>query len=150
MTRGGKGVRGTYLETVRKLHERQFTARDVSSRAKLKKSHDAYTQSRSKLREAPYEAMIESHKTWLPGERIRWYRAQGGALRALPADEEDLNPLESATDYDVRHYVELLTRVYAQKLKLAFDDRTFAQVFQSSVQEGLFDTPQDELRVQWV
>lgn len=143
------GVREAHLGTVQKLHGRQFTARDVSSRAKLKKSYDAYTQSRSKLREAPYEAMIQSGKTWLPGERIRWYRAQGGALRALPADEEDLNPLEQATDYDVRHYVELLTRVYVQKLKLAFDDQTFAQVFQSGAQQGLFDTPHHELAVRW-
>ena len=143
------GVRDAYLDTVHKLRQRQLTARDVSSRAKLKKSHDAYAQSRSRLREAPYEAMMQSGKTWLPGERIRWYRAQGGALRALPADEEDLNPLEHATDYDAQHYVDVLTRVYAQKLKLAFDDQTFNQVFQSGAQEGLFDAPQHELSVRW-
>ncbi len=143
------GVREAYLNAVRKLRERQFSARDVSSRAKLKKTHDAYTQSRSRLREAPYEAMLQSAKTWLPGERIRWYRAQGGALRALPADEEDLNPLEHATDYDAQHYVDVLTRVYAHKLKLAFDDQTFNQVFQSGAQEGLFDAPTHELRVRW-
>jgi DNA polymerase, archaea type len=143
-------VRDAYLETVQKLRERQFTARDVSSRAKLKKSHDKYTQSRSSLREAPYEAMLQSGKTWLPGERIRWYRAQGGVLRALPADEEDHNPLENATDYDAQHYIELLTRVYAQKLKLAFDDQNFDQVFRNSAQENLFDAPAHELVVHWV
>ena len=147
-------VREVYLQTTRKLETRAFTARELVSRAKLKKSHERYMASRANLKEAPYEAMLQSGKTWLPGERIRWYRAQGGTpggvLRALPADEEDLNPMEHATDYDVRYYLDLLGRVYALKLERAFDPETFSHVFRSDAQHGLFDPSPEDLKVHWI
>ncbi|NJK43650.1 MAG: hypothetical protein HC933_04685 [Pleurocapsa sp. SU_196_0] len=143
-------VRNAYLETLHDLRSRTLKARDVATVAKLKKPHAKYLESRGKLREAAYEAALQSGKVWLPGERIRWYRASSEHLVALPADPDTGNPLEDATNYDVAHYVALFERTYVKRLEHAFTPDVFQQVFRSSAQEGLFDSSLEEMAVRWV
>jgi DNA polymerase, archaea type len=145
-----RAVRNCYLETLHNLHSKSLRACDVVTLAKLKKPHAKYLESRAKLREAAYEAALQTGKPWLPGERIRWYRATGGKLIALSADPDSGNPLEDATDYDVSHYVDLFHRTYVNRLEHAFTPAVFQQVFRSSVQEGLFDSSLETLAVRWV
>ncbi len=143
-------VRDCYLETLHGLRARAFKARDVVVISKLKKPHAKYLESREKLREAAYEAALQTGKPWLPGERIRWYRAASGGLVALSSDPDSGNPLEDATDYDVGHYIALFERTFVKRLEHAFSPEVFAQVFRSQAQENLFDSRLESLAVNWV
>jgi DNA polymerase elongation subunit (family B) len=144
-------VRACYLETIGDLRSRRLTARDIAVLAKLKKPHAKYLESRANLKEAAYEAALQSGKVWLPGERIRWYRVEGGGLRALNADPDAGDAaLEGATDYDAAHYIALFERTFVNRLEHAFTPEVFQQVFRSSAQEGLFDAPLERLSVKWV
>jgi DNA polymerase, archaea type len=144
------GARNAYLTVIENLQARVYTASDVATRTKLSKSADNYAASRSKLKEAAYEAMLEAGKTWRKGERIRFYRVQNGKSKLLPIDEESTNPLELAKDYDVPYYVALFERTYVKRLEKAFTPEVFPQVFRSSVQSSLFDPPIEGLSVNWV
>jgi DNA polymerase, archaea type len=130
-------VREIFLETRDLILNRQLCAKDVTTRAKLKKTPLEYAQSRHKMRETAYEAM--GTRTWARGERIRFYRASGNRLVALPADETT-NPEEFATDYDAQHYCQQLERVYAKKLEKAFTSEMHAKVFGNAAQEDLFSS----------
>jgi DNA polymerase, archaea type len=144
------GARNVYLGVIENLQTRAYTAKDVATRAKLSKTYEKYATSRSKLKEAAYEALLEAGKTWHRNERIRFYRVSNGKSKLLPIDEELTNPLETAKDYDVPYYVALFERTYVKRLEKAFTPEVFAQVFRSSVQSSLFDPPLETLQLKWV
>ncbi len=144
------GARNAYLKVIEKLQTRVYNAAEVATRTKLSKTYEKYAASRSKLKEAAYEAMLEAGKTWHRNEKIRFYRASNGKFKLLPLDEEVSNPLELAKDYDVLYYVALFERTYVKRFEKAFEPEVFAQVFRSSVQQSLFDPPLEGLNVKWV
>ncbi len=144
------GARDAYLKVIENLQTRVYVAADVATRTKLSKSADNYAASRSKLKEAAYEAMLETGKTWRKGERVRFYRASNGKFKLLPIDEETSNPLELAKDYDVPYYVALFERTYVKRLEKAFTPEVFPQVFRSNVQSSLFDPPLEHLSLNWI
>ena len=131
------GVREAFLETVRHLRAREFTASDIAIRARLTKSPEKYLASRAKLREAVYEALLDADRTWQAGEKIRFYRATGG--RSVLLQDED--SLEPQRDYDVALYLDLLVNTYAARLKKAFSPQDFERLFRPEDQDGLFDAP---------
>ncbi len=143
------GARNAYLTVIENLQARVYTAGEVATRTKLSKSADNYAASRHNLKEAAYEAMLETGKTWQKGERIRFYRLNGKS-KLLPIDEETSNPLELAKDYDVPYYVALFERTYVKRLEKAFTPDVFPQVFRSNVQSSLFDPPFEHLSLNWV
>ena len=138
-------IRQIYLETCRKIESRGFVARDLATRVRLRKTVQEYQASRSKLREAAYEAMLEAGRTWHKGERIRLYRRNHG-YGILPADES-ANPLELAKDYAVGHYLSLLERVYAKKIERTCSPAQFNEIFSSGAQEALF---LNKLQLTWL
>jgi DNA polymerase elongation subunit (family B) len=144
------GAREAYLEVIEKLQARAYTAADVATRAKLSKTPEKYAASRSKLKEAAYEALLEAGKTWHRNQKIRFYRVGNGKSQLLPIDEELTNPLETAKDYDLPYYLALFERTYVKRLEKAFTPEVFAQVFRSSVQQSLFDPPLEGLTVKWI
>ncbi len=125
-----------YLETRKKIETRGYTAKDLATRVRLRKTWGEYQISRNKLREAAYEAMLEAGKTWSKGQRILIYRRQTG-FGILPADETN-EDFEHTTDYHIGHYLQLLTRVYAKKLERSCTKEQFNQIFSSGTQESLF------------
>ncbi len=81
------------LTTVDDLRARRIPLADVAVRARLTKTPAAYAASRS--REGPYEALLAAGRTtWNPGERVRFYRAEGGGYALLPEE----NSSQSAGD----------------------------------------------------
>ncbi len=134
-----------YFETRGKLEQRLYTARELATRVRLRKTMSEYSTSRNKMREAAYEAMLAAGQTWVKGQRLRIYRRVGG-YGILPADETE-SDLERANDYDVTHYLNLLERVYAKKLDTAFSKEDFARVFSSFAQDNLFAS---EAKLHWL
>ena len=143
------GLRRVYCETLHAILTRQLSAADVCVLAKLRKPHAQYMESRAALREAAYEAALQSGLAWLPGQRIRWYRAIGGRLVALLPEITD-DQLEGARDYDAAHYAALFRRTFVCRLEHAFTPEVFAQVFRSEAQANLFDVSLETLSVRWV
>ena len=139
----------TYLETLQAIQTRQLSAGDVCVLSKLRKPQAKYLETRSSLREAAYEAALQSGLDWLPGQRIRWYRATGGRLVALLPDSDD-GSLEGQRDYDAAHYAALFKRTFVCRLEHAFTPIVFAQVFRSEAQANLFDVSLETLSVRWV
>ncbi len=129
-------IKEIYLETRAKILARGYAAKELATRVRLRKTMQEYQISRSKMREAAYEAMLEAERDWHKGQRIRLYKRQHG-YGILAADESS-HPLEMATDYHVQHYLDLLERVYAKKLERACTPAQFAQIFSSGIQEELF------------
>jgi DNA polymerase, archaea type len=138
-------IRQIYLETRAKIESRGYLAKELATRVRLRKTMTEYQTSKSKMREAAYEAMLEAGRSWHKGERIRLYRRQLG-YGILPADES-ASPLEIARDYDVKYYLSLLERIYAKKLEKACSPAQFAEIFSSGAQEALFSS---ELRLTWL
>lgn len=132
------GVRHAYLDTVQALRGRELPTRDVSSRVRLTKTPAQYRASREQRRELPYEALLASGRaTWNVGDRVRVYRAQGGAARLLDRHEDDpAGP--GARDYDVDYYVRLLRETYAARLARALTPEDFAAVVADPDQLSLF------------
>jgi DNA polymerase, archaea type len=131
------GLRQSFLETIKRLHKREFSLEEVATRAKLSKTPEQYaTSNRS---EAVYEALLASgRQRWTVGTKVRIYRATGGVWRLLPE-----NP--SQRDYDIDHYVRLLRASYAERLRKAFKGEDFEQLFRNDEQPGLFDGPLEAL-----
>ena len=142
-------LRQTYVDTLRAILTRQLSAGDVCVLAKLRKPHAKYMESRASLREAAYEAALQSGLDWLPGQRIRWYRADGGRLVALPPEIAD-DRLEGGRDYDAAHYAALFKRTFVGRLEHALQPEVFAQVFGSDAQANLFNVSLETLSVRWV
>ncbi len=83
------GVREVYVATLAALRERELLAADVASRVRLSKAADEYVETRARQREPQYEALVAAGRNkWRRGERVRFYRASGGAYVWLP-DETD-------------------------------------------------------------
>jgi len=167
------GLRQVYHQTIAALRERRLTSADVAAVARLSKTPEAYQASRTRLREAPYEALIAAGRTtWRVGERVRFYRAADGTTVWLPdvADEEIIDdedeeneqegeqlpgeePRVSAAhrqDYDVWNYIQVLHGSYVSRLKKAFAPEDFDQLFRFDGQLGLFDQPIEDIQPRWI
>jgi hypothetical protein len=165
------GARQAYLETLAALRARALPATDVATRVRLSKSAEAYLASRSRQREAQYEALLAAGRTtWRQGERVRHYKAMGGGYVWLPDETDeplaevdgegdegtlDATPVsapdpEDRCDYDVEHYANVLLTSYAGRLKKAFTPEDFAQLFRVDGQAGLFDRPVDGIQPLWI
>jgi DNA polymerase elongation subunit (family B) len=156
------GVQRAYQETVTALWERRLQPADVATMARLSKTPEEYAATRSRAREAAYEALLAAGRTaWRAGERVRFYRADDGRAVWLPdIPENDLarsddpqaaGPSTDATPaYAVAHYLEVLHVSYVSRLRKAFTADDFAQLFRPTGQAGLFDRPLTEVRPQWI
>jgi DNA polymerase, archaea type len=126
------GLRQSFLQTIQRLHERDFSLEEVVTRVKPSKTPEQYAK--AKRSEAVYGALLASgRKHWTVGERVRIYRAMGGVWRLLENS--------SSRDYDIEHYVRLLRASYAERLRKAFKGGDFEQLFRHDEQPGLFDGP---------
>ena len=139
------GVRDAYLDTIRALRARELTTREVSSRVRLTKTPQEYSEVRDTRRELPYEAMITSGRTtWSAGQKVRVYRTKNGQGGVVPErDEDDGDGASGARvdprDYDVDHYVRVLRDTFAARLVRAFTPDDFAVVFADPDQLTLFN-----------
>ncbi len=135
------GLREHFLATVAALRARRVALAEVASRVRLTKTPEGYRAARQ--REGPYEAMLAAGRTsWNPGERIRFYRAEGGRYALL---EQPTPP-----PYDAEHYVRVLVENYADRLRKAFRPADFAQIFRSEAQIGLFDREMATIMPLWI
>jgi DNA polymerase I len=138
------GVRLEYLEVVRRLRARELATADVCARVRLTKTPDEYLAVRSRRRELPYEAMLESgRERWSVGERVRVYRARGGRPALLRDSETDGEPDDEPArvdprDYDVEFYAHVLRRNFALRLERGLSARDFDAVFADPQQLSLF------------
>jgi DNA polymerase elongation subunit (family B) len=177
MTGDVVGVRKLYLQTTQALRQRAFPASDVAARVRLSKSPEGYQSSRAKHTEQAYEALLAAGRTkWNPGERVRFYRASGGASIWLPDESEEIafddeeepeankdgrtshtspaakSPRDAKNnrDYDVEHYLRLLVTSYASRLRKAYGYEDFEQLFRVEEQPGLFDRPIEYIEPLWI
>jgi DNA polymerase, archaea type len=177
MTGDVDGARKAYLETAEALRQRLFPASDVAARVRLSKSPEAYQARRAKNAEQAYEALLAAGRTkWVPGERVRFYRAVGGASAWIPDESEDISfddveeaegragghklnePLlpnhagdkKDRRDYDVEHYLRVLVTSYASRLRKAYAAEDFEQLFRNDEQLGLFDRPIEHIQPIWI
>lgn len=147
------GVHAAFQEALQALRQRSLPTADLAMRVRLTKSRERYLAGRSSLKEAPYEALLQAGRDWRPGQRLRWYRGQGGQPRCLPEPEDPAaSPVidEDPRDYDVEHYVQNLVGSYADRLRKAFRPEDFQQLFRGHLQGGLFDKPVAEIRAAWL
>jgi DNA polymerase, archaea type len=138
------GMRATYLDTLDALRRRRLPLLDVASRVRLRKSPAAYARTRLVRREFAYEAMVQTGRdSWNVGDRVRVYRAEGGAGRVI--DEVDGDPHLDADrrDYDGDYYAQLLRRTIVNRLARAFRPADFERLFADGEQLSLF-TPELE------
>lgn len=141
------GLRGLFVETVSALQRRAVPVAAVATRTRVTKSPEAYLATRAGHREAPYEALLAAGRTrWAPGERVRYYRARGGAHVLLPDDEGN----EARRDYDLDHYLHVLVASYASRLRKAFAPEDFERLFRLDDQLGLFDRPIGAIEPLWI
>ncbi len=177
MTADVAGVQNAYLETAEALRRRRFAASDVAARVRLSKSPEAYLAARVGHTEQAYEALLAAGRTkWTPGERVRFYRAQGGASIWLPDESEDISfeeaeeaevklgepvpkellrssyhgDMNNRRDYDVEHYLRVLVTSYASRLRKAYSSEDFEQLFRIHEQLGLFDLPIERIQPIWI
>ncbi|MFN8481597.1 MAG: DNA polymerase domain-containing protein [Anaerolineae bacterium] len=173
------GVRDAFGATLAALRARELQAADVASRVRLSKAADEYGETRARQREPQYEALIAAGRSkWRRGERVRFYRAGGGAYVWLPdetdetaaagewetdgesgedeADFSEATPtpsprdMDDRRDYDVEHYAQVLLNSYAGRLRKAFATEDFAQLFRTDMQGGLFDRPVESIEPRWI
>ncbi len=169
------GVRNTYLEIMAALRERRLTASDVAARVRLSKTPEAYLANKGVRPEAAYEALLAAGRTsWSPGERVRFYRARGGASVWIPEENEEAaagqvweaethghsqdtsvisthrDDVAKRNDYDVEHYLRVLFTSYAARLRKAYSSEGFERLFRTDEQLGLFDTPIEEIEPNWI
>jgi DNA polymerase elongation subunit (family B) len=136
------GVRQAYLEGVFSLRRRTLPTYDVSSRVRLTKSPEEYEAVRLARRELSYEAMLASGRsTWSIGERVRVYRTSRGAGGVVPDPDDEAHTAEwtDTRDYDVGHYVRVLTDHFASRLERAFTPDDHSAVFRDPEQPSLFE-----------
>jgi DNA polymerase, archaea type len=136
-------IQQIFLETKAQILSRALPAKALAARVRLRKTTSQYEQSRHKLRETAYEAMLDSGRTWTKGQAIRLYKKAIG-YGILPADESQ-SALEFATDYDTTHYAALLERIYAKKIENTATQEQLLRLFSS--QEDLFASP---LELRWL
>lgn len=154
------GVRQTLLETIAALRSRQFSAADVAARVRLTKPPEVYQTTRAAQREQQYEALLNAGRNdWAIGERVRMFRAEGGAAVWLPDEtEDDIDTSGSShaaqaaerRDYDVEHYLQVLLTSYASRLRKAYSREDFEQLFRLDEQLSLFDLPLEQIQPRWI
>jgi DNA polymerase elongation subunit (family B) len=134
------GVRAVYVETLDQLRARLIATEQVAISARLSKTREAYESSRAQRRELPYEALLAAGQMkWKRGDRVRVYRATGGAAALLEENGDG-----AATDprhYDVAYYARLLRETFAARLERAFTPDDFAALFADPQQPSLFAPP---------
>jgi len=153
------GVRGAYLETIRRLRRRAIPTAEVTIRARLTKSPQQYQRTRGARRESAYEAVLASgEREWTVGESIQYYCVGKGqfVLWRPPTTTEDLDDGDQAfvapedasrgRPYDINFYCAQLRTLYAQRLVRAFTPDDFATVFADPDQPSLFATPLDTIQ----
>jgi DNA polymerase I len=177
MTGDVVSVREAFLETAEALRQRLFPASDVAARVRLSKSPEAYQTTRAGHTEQAYEALLAARRTkWVPGERVRFYRALGGASVWIPDESEDISldeagkaearadehrpnelllpshadDVKNRRDYDVEHYLRVLVTSYASRLRKAYAAEDFEQLFRVDEQLGLFDRPIEYIQPIWI
>src|SRR3989440_1164099 len=177
MTGDVVGVRNTYLQTAEALRQRTFPASDVAARVRLSKSPEVYQARRVGHAEQAYETLLAAGRTrWAPGERVRFYRAVGGASVWIPDESEEISfdetgeadarageherkePLlpahdrdvQNRHDYDVDHYLRVLVTSYASRLRKAYAAEDFEQLFRIDEQLGLFDRSIEDIQPIWI
>jgi DNA polymerase elongation subunit (family B) len=167
------GIRQVYQETCDALRHRTLTVADVAARVRLSKSSDEYATTRSRSREPQYEALLAAGRTrWSRGERVRFYRAQGGGYVWLPDEPDETagnegweegegetetvvnrtgpENLDDRRDYDIDNYLQTLLTSYAGRLRKALAPEDFAQLFRLDQQPGLFDRPIEDMQPLWI
>lgn len=169
--------RKAFLATAEALRQRLFPATDVAARVRLSKSPEAYQTTRAGHTEQAYEALLAAGRTkWVPGERVRFYRAVRGASVWIPDESEDIsfgdaegaegkadehtpnapllpsraNDSKHRRDYDVEHYLRVLVTSYASRLRKAYATEDFEQLFRIEEQPGLFDRPIEHMQPIWI
>lgn len=146
------GVRHAYLDTVFAIRRRALPTFDVSSLVRVTKTSDDYAAVRATRRELTYEALLASGRTqWSLGERVRVYRTTGGSGNVVPDPDDEAIATPDGEwidrrDYDVDHYVRVLTDNFASRLERAFEPDDFAAVFADPEQPSLFATSLAEIR----
>ena len=131
------------------LRRRTLPTYDVSSRVRLTKTPEEYAEVRGERRELTYEAMLAcGHTTWRVGERVRVYRtAQGtGGVVPDPDDEAMTTVWVDRRDYDVDHYVRILTQNFASRLERSFSPDDHAAIFSDPEQPSLFARDVNSIR----
>lgn len=145
------GLRACFLATVADLRARRVPLADVATRTRLTKTPDAYRAARQ--REGQYEALLAAGRaTWEPGERVRFYRAEGGRYALLDEAEQQVGLREPhhGPPYDAEHYVRVLVENYADRLRKAFQPADFDQIFRVDAQLGLFDRDVATIQPLWI
>jgi len=168
-----EGIVTCYQDVQAALRRRELPAWQVASRLRLSKDSTTYLASRTRHKEAQYEALLVAGRTqWQSGERVRFYQASNGTTVWIPDEADDLSPLTKAEhqdnddeeefrasvpsvmserrDYDVGYYLRLLRLSYAERLRAAFVPEDFEQVFRLDGQTGLFDRPLATMRLRWI
>ncbi|HJT57017.1 MAG TPA: DNA polymerase domain-containing protein [Ktedonobacteraceae bacterium] len=177
MTGDVMGAREAFLATVEALRQRKYPASDLAARVRLSKSPETYQVSRAGHMEQAYEALLAANRSkWTPGERVRFYRASGGASVWIPDESEAISfeeadppeggartneannsfvpvhadAIKDRRDYDVEHYLRVLVTSYASRLRKAYAAEDFAQLFRSDEQLSLFDSPIEQISPIWI
>jgi DNA polymerase I len=130
------GVRVAYLDTVQALRHHTLPTREVASLVRVTKTPEEYAAVRAERRELTYEALLAAGRTtWRLGERVRVYRTRRGTGGVVPDGPGWLD----ARDYDVDHYVRVLTGTFAARLERAFAPDDQAALFSDPEQPSLFE-----------
>jgi DNA polymerase elongation subunit (family B) len=139
------GVRAVYVETLDLLRARLIPTEQVAITARLTKTPAAYEASRAQRRELAYEALLTAgRKKWGRGERVRVYRAVGGAAALL--EENGASAPADPRNYDVAYYARLLRETFAARLERAFTPDDFATLFADPQQPSLFAPPIEDIQ----
>jgi DNA polymerase elongation subunit (family B) len=139
------GVRAVYVETLDQLRARLIPTEQVAITARLTKTPAAYESSRAQRRELAYEALLTAGRTkWGRGERVRVYRAVGGAAALLA--ENGAGAPADPRNYDVAYYARLLRETFAARLERAFTPDDFANLFADPQQPSLFAPPIEDIQ----
>jgi DNA polymerase elongation subunit (family B) len=138
------GVRAVYVETLDQLRARLIPTEQVAISARLTKTPAAYELSRAQRRELAYEALLTAGKKWGRGERVRVYRAAGGAAALLEENGESAHV--DPRNYDVVYYARLLRETFAARLERAFTPDDFATLFADPQQPSLFAPPVEDIQ----
>jgi uncharacterized protein YprB with RNaseH-like and TPR domain len=127
------GLRTIFLETVERLRTGAIALDDLCVQVTLHKSPAQYR--RGGTHEEPYEVLLGAGvRSWRVGQRIRYFRARGGAARLLVEGSE-----LSAADADTEYYVQRLSGLYCQQFAQAFRREDFARVFRVPAGAGPFE-----------
>jgi DNA polymerase I len=141
------GVREAWIAAVTALRRREIPTHEVSSRVRLTRTPAEYRAVRESRRELACEALLAAGRTdWEIGERVRVYRARGGAPRICPDPPEEGETGVDPRDYDVEHYVRQLRENFAARMQRAFTPDDYAALFADPDQSSLFPPLYDAMR----